>query len=275
MRVCLQCEWKIAAGVALAANRITTEAPVKFGGAGPIRLALYAGLALSVLPETATAACSPGGPAITSGATVNCNPAGGTQTGRIGNGPNGAPGAGNNVTVNVNNGATISVTNTNAISLGDNAIITLGSATGAAVTVQTTTTTSGNGGEYGKGDNTIEFNNNSTLTINTNASVIASGPQTTEEAINPIGAGNAIINRGTVKAGASSAIFFENIDTTAASRATASTISARSTRAAEPTPRRGARRSAASTMSASTSPTRPARTYLAIWICRAATTLLR
>ena len=217
MRVCLRCKSRIAAGVALAANQITTKAPVKFGGAGPIRLALYAGLALSVLPETAIAACSPGGPAITSGATVNCNPAGGTQTGRIGNGPNGAPGAGNNVTVNVNNGATISVTNTNAISLGDNAIITLGSATGAAVTVQTTTTTSGNGGEYGKGDNTIEFNNNSTLTINTNASVIASGPQTTEEAINPIGAGNAIINRGTVKAGASSAIFFENIGTTGAS----------------------------------------------------------
>ena len=56
-----------------------------------------------------------------------------------------------------------------------------------------------------------------TLTINANASVIASGPQTTEEAINPIGAGNAIINRGLIKAGASSAIFFENVGTTAAS----------------------------------------------------------
>ena len=72
-----------------------------------------------------------------------------------------------------------------------------------------------NTGEYGKGDNTIEFNDSSTLIINTGASVIASGPETTEEAINPIGSGNAIINHGLIKAGASSAIFFENIDTTA------------------------------------------------------------
>ena len=165
-----------------------------------------------MLPQTAFAACSPVGPAILSGATVTCT---GTSSGRIGNGPNGAPVFGNNVTVNVGNGATISVLNSNAISLGNFATITLGSGSGSPVTVQTTTTTGPNGGQYGKGDNTIEFNNNSTLTINANASVIATGPQTTEEAINPIGSGNTIINHGLIKAGASSAIFFENVDTSA------------------------------------------------------------
>ena len=35
----------------------------------------------------------------------------------------------------------------------------------------------------------------------------------TAEAINPIGSGNTIINHGLIKAGASSAIFFENVDT--------------------------------------------------------------
>ena len=95
----------------------------------------------------------------------------GTQTGRIGNGPNGAPAAGNDVIVNVNTGATIGVNDTNAISLGNHAIITLFSGS----TVQTTTDSRRNTGEYGKGDNTIEFNDNSTLTINTGARVIASG----------------------------------------------------------------------------------------------------
>ena len=97
----------------------------------------------------------------------------------------------------MNSGATISVTDTNAISLGNFATITLGSGS----TVQTTTDTHSNTGEYGKGDNTIEFNDSSTLTINTGASVIASGPETTEEAINPIGSGNSIINHGLIQGG--------------------------------------------------------------------------
>ena len=208
--VCLRRKSRSAA-IARVANLLPAEVRAKVAGTGPIWLALYAGLALSALPDTAIAACSPTGPAITSGATVDCNTAGGTQTGRIGNGPNGSATDGNNVDVNVNTGATISVTDTNAISLGNHAIITLFSGS----TVQTTTDTHSNTGEYGKGDNTIEFNDSSTLTINTGASVIASGPETTEEAINPIGSGNTIINHGLVKAGASSAIFFENVDTSA------------------------------------------------------------
>lgn len=113
----------------------------------------------------------------------------------------------------MNSGATISVLDTNASSLGDHAIITVSS----GAIVKTTTDSRGNSGEYGKGDNTIEFNNNSILMINTGASVIASGPETTEEAINPISAGNTIINHGLIQAGASSSIFFENVDTNAAS----------------------------------------------------------
>jgi hypothetical protein len=203
MRVCLRRKSRSAADISLVANRPLAEVRAKIARTRPNWLALYAGLALCVLPETAIAACSPGGPAITSGTTVNCDAAGGTQKGRIGNGPNGSATDGNNVTVNVNTNAMISVTDTNAISLGNHAIITLFSGS----TVQTTTDTNGNTGEYGKGDNAIEFNDSSTLTINTGASVIASRPETTEEAINPIGSGNAIINHGQIKAGAGSAIF--------------------------------------------------------------------
>ena len=179
---------------------------------------LVLGLWLSAIGvPRALAGCIPSGPAILSGATVKCS-AGSIQTGRIGDGPNGAPIYGNNVTVNVNNGAAISVIDSNTISLGSNAVITLGTGSGASILVQTTTTSAGaNIGQYGKGDNTIEFNNNSTLIINSNASVVAAGPQETEEAINPIGSGNTIINYGTIKAGASSAIFFENVGTTGAS----------------------------------------------------------
>ena len=149
------------------------------------------GLALlcSTAIAPALAACNPAGPLINSGATVTCDSSS-IQTGRIGNGPNGAPAAGNNVTVNVNDGATIAVTNTNAISLGNNAIITIGSIAGTAVTtVQTTTNNGADSGEYGKGDNTIEFNNNSIVTIYANGQVIARGTEQTAEAINPIGAG--------------------------------------------------------------------------------------
>ena len=196
---------------------------------------LVLGLWLSAIGvPRALAGCIPSGPAILSGATVKCS-AGSIQTGRIGDGPNGAPIYGNNVTVNVNNGAAISVIDSNTISLGSNAVITLGTGSGASILVQTTTTSAGaNIGRYGKGDNTIEFNNNSTLIINSNASVVAAG-QETEEAINPIGSGNTIINYGTIKAGASSAIFFENVGTTGASPRNTVTITASSTREADQT----------------------------------------
>ena len=128
-------------------------------------LGLGAGIALLVFSRTAIAACSPPGPTLTPGVTVTCS---GTQTTQLGQGP-----GADNVTVIANDGATISVLNANAISLGNNATITLGtsvpaggSASNAPVLIQTTTNGGANGGQYGKGDNTIEFNNNSTLIIN-------------------------------------------------------------------------------------------------------------
>jgi outer membrane autotransporter protein len=128
----------------------------------------------------------------------------------------------------VNDGTTISVTDTNAISLGNgpvgtNATITLGSgpnggsASNPAVVIHTDTNGTATSGQYGKGDNTIEFNNNYTITINRNATVEATGTETTSEAINPIGSGNHIINYGFIDGGPSSAIFFDNVNTTAAS----------------------------------------------------------
>ena len=61
------------------------------------------------------------------------------------------------------------------------------------------------------------MNSNSTIIIYKNGVVAANGTQNNSEAINPYGSGNTIINYGTIQGGPSSAIFFENINTTAAS----------------------------------------------------------
>ncbi len=120
----------------------------------------------------------------------------------------------NNVVLTLPPPQQVLVTNANAISLGNNAQITLNN----GVIVQTTTTQSDSGkGNYGKGWNTIEFNNNSTITIQAGAQVIAAGVGRSSEAINPIGAGNTITNFGLIKGEPSSAIFFENINTNASS----------------------------------------------------------
>ena len=83
--------------------------------------------------------------------------------------------------------------------------------------MQTTTNGGATSGQYGKGDNTIEFGSYTDLTINKNATVAATGTQITSEAVNPIGPGNTITNYGTIQGGPSSAIFFENVNTSAAS----------------------------------------------------------
>ena len=80
-----------------------------------------------------------------------------------------------------------------------------------------TTTSTGGGGQYGTGNNTVDFNNNSTIIIYQNGIVSAVGSQNNSEAINPYGSGNTIINYGTIQGGPSSAIFFENVNTTASS----------------------------------------------------------
>ena len=209
--------FRTVASMALTANWTSGEFRARLAGIGSISLGLCAGLAFFVLPQTAIAACSPGGMTVTSNTIVNCD-VGATQTGRIGDGPVGAPVDGDNVTVHVNDGATIDVKDANSISLHDNATITVGSVSGTAkAAVETDTDNGANSGQYGKGDNTIEFNNNSILTVYGNGQVIAKGTEQTAEAINPIGSGNSIINHGTIQAGASSAIFFENLNTNAGS----------------------------------------------------------
>ena len=192
----------------------------KVASAALVATVPLAGLLIAAAPHAALAACTPAGPAIASGTSgsqnvVTCSPAA-VQTGRIGNGPNGAPGYGNYVTVNVSNGATINTNNTNAISLGNNAVITVGSSGGGSTATVTNYSSSG-GGEYGDGNNTVDINANSLITVYSNGVIQATGPQINSEAINPYGPGNTILNYGLIKAGASSAIFFQNVNTTSAS----------------------------------------------------------
>ena len=181
------------------------------GAVSTIPLAgLLGGVLVAVAsPRPALAQCSTSLPA---GSVVTC----GTQTTRIGQGP-----GADNVSVTVSDGAAVTVTNTNAISLGNNATITLGTSGplsgGPAVVVRTTTDGSAGQGQYGDGSNTIDIGSNSRVVINRNASVIATGTQTGSEAINPFGAGNTIINYGMIQGAPSSAIFFQNVNTSAAS----------------------------------------------------------
>jgi outer membrane autotransporter protein len=125
------------------------------------------------------------------------------------------------VTLTVKDGASVTVMNSNAISLGNGVAITLGSsgpapggsAANAPVVVETTTNGSAGPGQYGDGSNTIDIGSNSTILINRNASIIATGTQNTSEAINPYGYGNTIINYGLIQGGPSAAIWFQNVGT--------------------------------------------------------------
>ena len=176
------------------------------------------------------------------------------------------PGA-DNVTVIVRDGATIGVTNANALSLGDNAMITLGtsvppggSASNAPVLIQTTTNGGANGGQYGTGDNTIEFNENSTAHHQPKTFCkIATGTQTVRRAINPFGSGNHDHQLRNDCGGPSSAIFFENVGTSAASpRNSVDNFGAiDAPPGPNPSDQRPSHRQL-STMSASISPTSPA-----------------
>ncbi|MFM0069195.1 autotransporter family protein [Paraburkholderia aspalathi] len=67
------------------------------------------------------------------------------------------------------------------------------------------------GGTYGTGGNTIDFRNNSTLTVQQGATVLSAGTQGQAEAVNPEGAGNTIINYGTIRGVTGAAIWFQNL----------------------------------------------------------------
>ncbi|WP_284320316.1 autotransporter-associated beta strand repeat-containing protein, partial [Dyella acidisoli] len=118
----------------------------------------------------------------------------------IGSGPTTASGA----TVTVGTNAQVVLGDATAISLSDNANILIQS--GALVQNDAV---NGNGG-YKTGANTIDFRNNSTLTVEQGATVLSSGTEFNAEAVNPEGSGNTIINNGTIRADNAAAIWFQN-----------------------------------------------------------------
>jgi outer membrane autotransporter protein len=97
------------------------------------------------------------------------------------------------------NGAGISSGNASAITLRDNATITVNGI------VQNYSSNSGGG--YNTGGNTVEFRNDSTITINPGGAVVSLGPQVSAEGINPQGARNTITNYGLINSKSGAAIW--------------------------------------------------------------------
>ncbi|MFX1736683.1 autotransporter outer membrane beta-barrel domain-containing protein [Paraburkholderia sp. A1RI_3L] len=150
---------------------------------------------IALIPALAHANCA------TSGTTTTCDTTSPSPwTTMIGAGPTEAPGS--QVTVGPN--AQVVVGNSSAIALSDSANIVVQS--GALVQGNATNTT----GTYGTGGNTIDFRNNSTLTVEQGATVLANGTESDAEAVNPEGTGNTIINNGTIRGVNSAAIWFQN-----------------------------------------------------------------
>jgi outer membrane autotransporter protein len=146
----------------------------------------------AVISARAYADCS------TVGTSVTCTSSGGTQTTTVGTG------LGSPITsVTVQSGATISTTSS-SISIDHGTIDIAG-----------TVTNSGNAnGPYGTGPNTVEFNGNTTLTVEAGGVLSASGYNGTGEAINPNNGGNTIINYGTISTLNAADIWFQNADST-------------------------------------------------------------
>ncbi|MET3498230.1 ESPR domain-containing protein, partial [Variovorax boronicumulans] len=109
-------------------------------------------------------------------------------------------------------GTTVSVASGSKISTGNSAGISVGNAASVVVqggaTVQNSATNKGTSPYGNIGANAIEVNNNSTITIEEGAFVIASGAGTSTEAINPVGSGNTITNHGTISS-THAAIWFQ------------------------------------------------------------------
>jgi outer membrane autotransporter protein len=134
----------------------------------------------------------------TAGTSVTCTSTGGTQSTTVGTGP------GSTITsVTVQSGATISTTSA-SISIDHGTIDIAG-----------TVTNSGNAnGPYNTGPNTVEFNGNTTLTVQAGGVLSASGYNGTGEAINANNGGNTITNYGTISTLNSADMWFQNADST-------------------------------------------------------------
>ncbi|WMT91979.1 autotransporter-associated beta strand repeat-containing protein [Pelagibacterium sp. H642] len=122
------------------------------------------------------------------------------MSGTLGRGEDGP----DNATITVQPGAIVRGGNFNAISLRDGAAITIGD--GAMVSNNATTTN----GLWGAGGDTIEFRSGGTLTIGEGAAVTSLGSSNRAEAVNLMGEGNTVINRGTISAINTAAIWFED-----------------------------------------------------------------
>jgi hypothetical protein len=147
----------------------------------PMRRSFWAvallAIASAALPSNARANLVTGGTSI----TVDSN-APNPWTSTIGSGPSTATGT----TVNLLPNAQVVVGNANAISLADNANITISG--GALVQNKGVSTP----GLYNTSGDTVEFRNNSTITINAGGKILSTGSQGSGEAINPEGSGNTI-----------------------------------------------------------------------------------
>ncbi|MFL9959331.1 autotransporter outer membrane beta-barrel domain-containing protein [Paraburkholderia nemoris] len=150
---------------------------------------------IALIPALAHANCT------TSGTTTTCDTSSPSPwTTQIGTGPTTASGA----QVTVGSNAQVVLGNSSAIALSDNANIVV--QTGALVQNAATSTT----GTYGTGGNTVDFRSNSTLTVQQGATVLSSGTEGDAEAVNPEGAGNLIVNNGTIQGIHAAAIWFQN-----------------------------------------------------------------
>lgn len=139
---------------------------------------------------------------VTTGTTTTCTTAApNPHPTRIGNGNVAAEDA---RTVDVQAGAQLVVGNDTAISLRDAANIHVG--TGATVSATAVSAP----GLYGAGGNTVEFRNAGTLTIDAGGQVLALGSQGSAEVVNFQGAGNTIVNSGTIRANNAVAIWSQN-----------------------------------------------------------------
>ena len=153
-------------------------------------------IASAALPWTARANLVTSG----TGITVNSNSPN-PWTGTIGSGPSTATGT----TVNLLPNAQVVVGDANGISLADNATITISG--GALIQNRGVNTP----GLYNTSGDTVEFRNNSTITINAGGRILSTGSQGSGEAINPEGSGNTITNLGTIRSTTAAAIWFQNV----------------------------------------------------------------
>lgn len=158
-------------------------------------VALFAVALLAAAFLPASAACR----TEASAKRINCT--GADQTATVGAGS--ATPAG--TAVLITSGSTVSTGNSSGISVGNTASIIVQS----GATVRNNAGNNGSSPYSGIGANTIEANNNSTITIEAGGAVTARGAGTTSEAINSVGSGNTITNNGTISS-AHTAIWFQS-----------------------------------------------------------------